>query len=93
MKVDLGEKVQEGQLLSVVHDHQRTGIEPVTYHSQLDGILIAQYVPGLIGLGDTLAVVVTVTASPWVSSFKICYDESIDQMDVFHSNTSFPSSI
>ena len=34
------------------------------YHSQLDGILTAQHVPGLIGMGDTLAVVATVTASP-----------------------------
>jgi Predicted deacylase len=56
--------VQEGQLLAVVHDHQRTGTEPVPYHSQLDGILTARHVPGLIGLGDTLAVVATVTASP-----------------------------
>ncbi|MCH2300643.1 MAG: N(2)-acetyl-L-2,4-diaminobutanoate deacetylase DoeB [SAR324 cluster bacterium] len=64
MKVDLGEKVQEGQLLAVVHDHQRTGTEPVPYHSQLDGILTARHVPGLIGMGDTLAVVATVTASP-----------------------------
>ena len=64
MKVDLGEKVQEGLLLSVVHDYQRTGTEPVPYHSQLDGILTARHVPGLIGMGDTLAVVATVTASP-----------------------------
>ena len=64
MKVDLGEKVQEGQLLAVVHDHQRTGTEHVPYHSQLDGILTARHVPGLIGMGDTLAVVATVTASP-----------------------------
>ena len=64
MKVDLGEKVQEGQLLAVVHDHQRTGTEPVPYLSQLDGILAARHVPGLIALGDTLAIVATVTASP-----------------------------
>ncbi len=64
MKVDLGEKVQEGQLLAMVHDHQRTGTKPVSYHSQLDGILTARHVPGLIGMGDTLAVVATVTASP-----------------------------
>ena len=64
MKVDLGEKVQEGQLLAVVHDHQRTGTEHVPYHSQLDGILTALHVTELIGLGDTLAVVATVTASP-----------------------------
>ena len=51
MKVDLGEKVQEGQLLAVVHDHQRTGTEPVPYHSQLDGILTARHIPGLIGMG------------------------------------------
>ena len=64
MKVDLGEKVQEGQLLAVVHDYQRTGTEPVPYHSLFDGILTARHVPGLIGMGDILAVVATVTASP-----------------------------
>ena len=64
MKVDLGEKVQEGQLLAVIHDHHRIGTEPVPYHSQLDGIFTTRHVPGLIGLGDTLAIVATVTASP-----------------------------
>ena len=64
MKVDLGEKVQEGQLLAVVHDHQRTGTVPVPYHSQLYGILTDRHVPGLIDMEDTLPVVTTVTASP-----------------------------
>ena len=57
MKVDLGEDVSEGQLLAEVHDVRRTGSEPEAYFSQLDGILTARHAPGLIGFGDSLAVV------------------------------------
>ncbi|SVD77230.1 uncharacterized protein METZ01_LOCUS430084, partial [marine metagenome] len=57
MKVDLGEDVSKGQLLAEVHDVRRTGSEPEAYFSQLDGILTARHAPGLIGFGDSLAVV------------------------------------
>ena len=57
MKVDLGEDVSKGQLLAEVHDVRRTGSETEAYFSQLDGILTARHAPGLIGFGDSLAVV------------------------------------
>ena len=57
MKVDLGEDLSVGQLIAEVNDIQRTEREPESYFSQLDGILTARHTPGLIGFGDSLAVV------------------------------------
>lgn len=54
---DLGDTVKRGELIARVHDVRRTGTAPVDYHAQRDGLLAARHFPGLIGCGDTLAVV------------------------------------
>jgi len=54
---DLGDTVKRGELIARVHDVCRTGTAPVDYHARRDGLLAARHFPGLIGCGDTLAVV------------------------------------
>ncbi|MFU2489952.1 N(2)-acetyl-L-2,4-diaminobutanoate deacetylase DoeB [Thauera sp. WH-1] len=54
---DLGDTVKKGELIARVHDVRRTGTAPVDYHARRDGLLAARHFPGLIGCGDTLAVV------------------------------------
>lgn len=54
---DLGDTVKRGELIARVHDVRRTGTAPVDYHAQRNGLLAARHFPGLIGCGDTLAVV------------------------------------
>jgi N-alpha-acetyl-L-2,4-diaminobutyrate deacetylase len=53
----LGNRVRKGQLLARIHDISRTGGEPTAYHSPLDGILAGRHFPGLIAMGDMLAVI------------------------------------
>ena len=55
--VDLGDTVSKGQTLARVHDMTRTGSEPVIYSSPIDGIFTARHFPGLIGMGDIVAVI------------------------------------
>lgn len=57
---DLGDTVTKGELIARVHDVRRTGTAPVDYHARRDGLLAARHFPGLIGCGDTLAVVAEV---------------------------------
>ncbi len=59
--VDLGEPVRKGETIARVHPLDRTGIEPATYRAKMDGILAARHFPGLIALGDCLAVVAAVS--------------------------------
>ncbi|MEM7654218.1 MAG: succinylglutamate desuccinylase/aspartoacylase family protein, partial [Pseudomonadota bacterium] len=54
---DLGDGVLAGDLLARVWPVDRTGVQPVLYHAQRDGIVMARHFPGLIGVGDCLAVV------------------------------------
>jgi N2-acetyl-L-2,4-diaminobutanoate deacetylase len=55
--VDLGHAVRKGEVLARVHSCERTGATPQEYRAKLDGILAGRHFPGLIGAGDTLAVV------------------------------------
>jgi N-alpha-acetyl-L-2,4-diaminobutyrate deacetylase len=55
--VDLGERVVRGQVIARVHSIERTGRAPEEYRARLDGVLAGRHFPGLIGSGDTLAVV------------------------------------
>ena len=59
--VDLGDNVQAGQLIARVHDAERTGVEPVEYRARRAGILAARHFPGLIKIGDSLAVIAVET--------------------------------
>jgi N2-acetyl-L-2,4-diaminobutanoate deacetylase len=54
---DLGDPVSAGQVLARIHDIDRTGTDPVIYTSPLDGILAGRHFPGLISMGDIIAVV------------------------------------
>ncbi len=60
--VDLGSPVVSGQLLARIHNTERTGIQPVMYHSVYDGLLIGRHHPGLIRSGDVMAVMANVVA-------------------------------
>jgi N-alpha-acetyl-L-2,4-diaminobutyrate deacetylase len=57
MCIDLGETVDEGQVLARVHDVDRTGTEPIAYRARIGGLLAGRHFPGLIAPGDCLAVV------------------------------------
>jgi N-alpha-acetyl-L-2,4-diaminobutyrate deacetylase len=57
--VDLGAAVSEGDVLARIHRIDRLGAAPAEYRARMDGILAARHFPGLIGMGDCLAVVAT----------------------------------
>ena len=58
--VDLGARVRAGDILARVHAFDRLGKAPAEYKAHADGILAARHFPGLIGMGDCLAVVASV---------------------------------
>jgi N-alpha-acetyl-L-2,4-diaminobutyrate deacetylase len=55
--VDLGELVGEGDLLARVYSIDRLGAAPEEYRAKIDGILAARHFPGLVKIGDCMAVV------------------------------------
>ena len=55
--VDLGADVRAGDVVARVHDVTRTGSAPAEYRSPIDGLLTARHFPGLIAMGDIVAVV------------------------------------
>jgi len=54
--VDLGTAVAQGQALARIWPADRTGAHPVTVHARSAGLFVARHAPGLIQLGDCLAV-------------------------------------
>ena len=54
---DLGDIVQEGDTLARVYDATRTGAPAVEYRARRGGLLAARHFPGLVQIGDTVAVV------------------------------------
>ena len=56
-KVDLGATVEEGQLIAVVHEITRTGRPPALYFAGISGIFTGRHFPGMIGMGDIVAVI------------------------------------
>jgi N2-acetyl-L-2,4-diaminobutanoate deacetylase len=54
---DLGDIVKEGDVLARVYDATRTGVTPVEYRARRGGLLAARHFPGLVQIGDTVAVV------------------------------------
>jgi len=56
-KVDLGSEVEEDQIVAVVHDVTRTGRPPAIYRAAISGILTGRHFPGIIAMGDIVAVV------------------------------------
>ncbi len=57
MCIDLEQKVREGDVVARVYAVERTGVAPREYRAQIDGILAGRHFPGLIQMGDTIAVV------------------------------------
>lgn len=54
---DLGDVVEEGELLARVHDATRTGAPAIEYRARRGGLLAARHFPGRVQIGDTVAVV------------------------------------
>lgn len=59
--LDLGARVERGQVVARVWPVERTGDDPVEYHARRGGLLTARHFPGLVKAGDCLAVVAVVT--------------------------------
>jgi N-alpha-acetyl-L-2,4-diaminobutyrate deacetylase len=57
---DLGESVEAGEVIARVHDMTRTGAKAVEYRARRGGLLAARHFPGLVRIGDTVAVVADV---------------------------------
>jgi len=57
---DLGDTVEAGELLARVHDATRTGARAREYRARRGGIFAARHFPGLVHVGDTIAVVAEV---------------------------------
>ncbi len=55
--MDIGSTVQAGDVLARVHNIERTGLAAVEYRAKIDGVLAGRHFPGLIKIGDFLAVV------------------------------------
>ena len=57
---DLGEIVESGEVIARIYDASRTGAAPVEYRARRGGMLAARHFPGLVRIGDTIAVVADV---------------------------------
>ncbi len=55
--VDLGDSVTEGQTLARIWPADRTGVAPTLCFATRDGVLTARHVPGLIKMGDFVALI------------------------------------
>jgi len=57
MLVDLGDEVEEGQLLARIHSVEKTEQPPSLYYAHRSGTVIGRHFPGLARPGDCLAVI------------------------------------
>lgn len=55
--VNLGDEVEQGQLIGRIHSIEKTGLEPGHYYANRSGTLIGRHFPGLARPGDCLAVI------------------------------------
>ncbi len=62
--LDLGARVRRGDVVARVHDVERTGAAAVEYRAAREGILVGRHFPGLVQIGDTLAVIGVPVAAP-----------------------------
>ncbi|WP_428528394.1 N(2)-acetyl-L-2,4-diaminobutanoate deacetylase DoeB [Roseibium sp.] len=58
--VDLGDEIAEGEVIARVWQTERPGVAPIEYRAKRSGILMARHFPGLVKMGDCLAVVAKV---------------------------------
>ena len=61
--VDLGEPVKKDQLLARIWSKDNVGSAPIDYFAKHDGILSGRHFPGLVKMGDCLAVVAQIVPS------------------------------
>jgi N-alpha-acetyl-L-2,4-diaminobutyrate deacetylase len=54
---DLGDAVQAGEVVARIHALNRTGGAPVEHRARLDGVVAGRHFPGLVKIGDCLAVI------------------------------------
>ena len=59
-RISLGDEVNTGDLIADIYPVDRTGEPTVEYRAETNGILISRHVPGLIEMGDCMAVIGTV---------------------------------
>ncbi len=57
--VPLGGDISAGQPIARIHEPRRLGIAPVDYHATVDGVLAMRHHPGLIKMGDAIAMQAT----------------------------------
>ena len=62
--IDLGRAVRRGDVVARVHDVERTGGAVAEYRAARDGVLAGRHFPGLVQIGDTLAVIGVPAAAP-----------------------------
>ncbi|WP_296746287.1 succinylglutamate desuccinylase/aspartoacylase family protein, partial [Mesorhizobium sp.] len=55
--VDLGEPVEDGQVIARIHPVGRTGQAPREIKAKISGLLAARHFPGLVKAGDCAAVI------------------------------------
>ena len=53
--VELGAPITAGQVIARVHEPKRLGVAPVDHHATVDGFLAMRHHPGLISMGDAVA--------------------------------------
>jgi N-alpha-acetyl-L-2,4-diaminobutyrate deacetylase len=58
--IDLGDEIAEGDVIARIWPTERTGAAPIEYRAKQSGILMARHFPGLVKMGDCLAVVAKV---------------------------------
>ncbi len=57
---DLGDNVEQGEVIARVYDATRSGAASVEYRAARSGLLAARHFPGLVRCGDTIAVIADV---------------------------------
>ena len=58
--VDLGDEVQEGQLVARIWPLDRTGVNPIEYRARRGGLMSGRHFPGLVKPGDCIGILAVV---------------------------------
>ena len=53
--VELGDPIIAGQPIARVHEPRTLGVQPSEYHATIDGLLAMRHHPGLVKMGDAIA--------------------------------------
>lgn len=56
---DLGESVEAGEIIARIWPLDRTGTAPIDYRAARTGLLVSRHFPGLVKMGDCVAVIAT----------------------------------